>query len=97
MKARVNGDATVAGTFLDDNAKKAYAGGGLNLIVNGDPKLSRTYNLTQVVVGTDPDSVLFVVRLVFTHGKGSGPRLWTLTASSISSPHTARSVAMPRW
>jgi len=69
MKARVNGDATVAGTFLDDNAKKAYAGGGLNLIVNGDPKLSRTYNLTQVVVGTDPDSVLFVVRLVFTHGK----------------------------
>ena len=70
MDARVLGKADLATTFLDDNAKKAYASGGaLNLTFSGDPQLSRAYNLTQEVVGTDPDSVLFVVRLVFAHGK----------------------------
>jgi hypothetical protein len=69
MQARVNGNSDSAGTFLDDNGKKAYAGGGLTLIVNADPKLSRYYILTQVTVGTDPDSVLSVVRLVLSQGK----------------------------
>jgi hypothetical protein len=69
MDARVDGNLALAGTFLDDNARKAYAAGGLVLIINGDPKLSRYYVLTQVVAGTDPDSVLSVVRLVLSHGK----------------------------
>src|SRR5256712_8392878 len=41
----------------------------MTLIVNGDPKLSRSYVLTQEVVGTDPDTVRFVVRLVLTRGR----------------------------
>src|SRR5207244_10360844 len=43
MDARVSGGSDLANTFLDDNGKKAYAGGALTLIVNGDPKLSRSY------------------------------------------------------
>ena len=69
MDARVSGASDLANTFLDDNGKKAYAGGALTLIVNGDPKLSRSYVLTQEVVGTDPDTVRFVVRLVLTRGR----------------------------
>src|SRR6266576_2849406 len=69
MDARVSGASDLANTFLDDNGKKAYVGGALTLIVNGDPKLSRSYVLTQEVVGTDPDTVRFVVRLVLTRGR----------------------------
>jgi len=69
MAARVAGNTALAGSFLDDNAKKAYEGARLKLIINGDPRLSRSYILTQMVVGTDPDTVLSVVRLVLSHGK----------------------------
>ena len=69
MLARVSGAAELATTFLDDSGKKAYASGSLALTVSGDPKISRYYILTQEVAGTDPDSVLFVVRLVLSHDK----------------------------
>ena len=57
--------------ILDDNGRKVYAGSnpGLNLLVGGDPSLSRYYLLTQEITGTDPDTAQFVVRLVFSHEK----------------------------
>ncbi|HEV8596893.1 MAG TPA: Ig-like domain-containing protein [Candidatus Dormibacteraeota bacterium] len=69
MKARLGGDAANAGTFLSDSGKKAYGSGGLNLLVSGDPTFTRYYVLAQEVISTDPDSALFVVRLVLTHEK----------------------------
>lgn len=70
MDARVKNQPELASTVLNDNGKKAYApDGGLSLVINGDPRLSRSYVLTQEVVGTQPDTVRFVVRLVLTHGK----------------------------
>jgi len=69
MKARLAGDSDVAGTHLDDNGKKAYAGGGMNLTISGDPQFSRYYILTSEMTSTDPDAALFVVRLVLTHNK----------------------------
>ncbi|HEY3086375.1 MAG TPA: Ig-like domain-containing protein [Candidatus Dormibacteraeota bacterium] len=69
MKARLDGDAANAGTFLSDNGKKAYGTGSLNLLIRGDPKFTRYYVLAQEVIATDPDSALFVVRLVLTHAK----------------------------
>ena len=69
MQARQKGQADQAGALLDTNGKQAYASGGLNLIINGDPFFSRFYVLTQSVTGTQPDTATFVVRLVLTHGK----------------------------
>jgi Bacterial Ig-like domain len=69
MQARQKGQADQAGALLDSNGKQAYASGGLNLIINGDPFFSRFYVLTQAVTGTQPDTATFVVRLVLTHGK----------------------------
>jgi hypothetical protein len=69
MQARQKGQADQAGALLDGNGKQAYASGGLNLVVNGDPSFSRFYILTQDVTGTQPDTATFVVRLVLTHGK----------------------------
>ncbi|MFI5039880.1 MAG: Ig-like domain-containing protein [Solirubrobacterales bacterium] len=69
MQARQKGQADQAGALLDGNGKQAYASGGLNLIINGDPFFSRFYVLTQAVTGTQPDAATFVVRLVLTHGK----------------------------
>lgn len=69
MDARLNARSVDAAAFLDDNGKKAYGAGGLNLVITGDPHFSRYYLLTEEAVGTQPDTVRFVVRLVLTHGK----------------------------
>jgi Bacterial Ig-like domain len=69
MLARQKGQADQANALLDSNGKQAYATGGLNLVVTGDPSFSRFYILTQAVTGTQPDTATFVVRLVLTHGK----------------------------
>jgi Bacterial Ig-like domain len=69
MQARQKGQADQANALLDSNGKQAYASGGLNLVINGDPSFSRFYILTQAVTGTQPDTATFVVRLVLTHGK----------------------------
>jgi hypothetical protein len=70
MQARLKGDADNAGTYLDDNGKKAYAsGGGLNLIVTGDPVFSRSYILTSEVTDNEPETAVVVVRLVMSHDK----------------------------
>ncbi|MGH7760332.1 MAG: Ig-like domain-containing protein [Candidatus Dormibacteraceae bacterium] len=69
MQARQKGQADQATALLDTNGKQAYATGGLNLVINGDPFFSRFYVLTQAVTGTQPDTATFVVRLVLTHGK----------------------------
>jgi Bacterial Ig-like domain len=69
MQARQKGQSDQAGSLLDSNGKQAYAGAGLNLVINGDPSFSRFYILTQAVTGTQPDTATFVVRLVLTHGK----------------------------
>ena len=69
MQARVGNDAAGATAYLDDSGKAAYAAGGLNLVVNGDPRLSRFYILTAEVTGSQPDTTRFVVRLVLMHGK----------------------------
>jgi hypothetical protein len=69
MQARQKGQAEQANALLDSNGKQAYASGGLNLVINGDPSFSRFYILTQAVTGTQPDAATFVVRLVLTHGK----------------------------
>ena len=69
MQARQTGQADKAMVLLDNNGKQAYAGGGLNLLITGDPYFSRFYILTQTVTGTQPDTATFVVRLVLAHGK----------------------------
>ena len=70
MDARLKGDADNAGTYLDDNGKKAYAsGGGLNLTISGDPTFSRYYILTSEITDNDPETAVFVVRLVLSHDK----------------------------
>ena len=69
MQARLKGQADVASTFLDVGGKQAYASGGLNLVIAGEPAFTRYYILTQEVTGVEPDTARFVVRLVLTHGK----------------------------
>ena len=69
MDARIAGKADDATPLLDPNGQKAYGDGGLKLLITGDPQFSRYYVLTQEAVGTDPDTVRFVVRLVLSHGK----------------------------
>ena len=69
MDARRNNDANKAGTMLDDSGKKAYGQGGIALVINGDPRFTRYYVVTGEIVGTQPDTARFVVRLVLTHGK----------------------------
>jgi Tol biopolymer transport system component len=71
MQARKSSDSVKASTYLDDNGKKAYSssGGGLNLVVAGDPSFSRYYLLTQSITADHPDTAQFVVRIVLTHDK----------------------------
>jgi Big-like domain-containing protein/WD40 repeat protein len=69
MDARLGARSVDAASLLDDNGKRAYAAGQLNLVITGDPHFTRYYILTQEAVGTEPDTVRFVVRLVLTHGK----------------------------
>jgi Bacterial Ig-like domain len=69
MQARQKGQSDQATALLDSSGKQAYASGGLNLVVTGDPSFSRFYILTQAVTGAQPDTATFVVRLVLTHGK----------------------------
>lgn len=69
MDARLAGKSDDATALLDDNGKKAYGSGGLNLVITGDPAFSRYYVLTQEATGSQPDTARFVVRLVLAHGK----------------------------
>ncbi|HEV2475026.1 MAG TPA: Ig-like domain-containing protein [Candidatus Dormibacteraeota bacterium] len=69
MDARLGDRSVDAAAFLDDSGKKAYGAGQLNLVITGDPHFTRYYLLTHEAVGTQPDTVRFVVRLVLTHGK----------------------------
>ena len=71
MQARKNQDGVKATAYLDENGRKAYssAGGGLNLVVTGDPSFSRYYLLTQSITGDHPDMAQFVVRIVLSHDK----------------------------
>jgi Big-like domain-containing protein len=69
MDARLKGQANDATQLLDENGKKAYGVDGLSLLIAGDPHFTRYYVLTQGQVGTQPDTVRVVVRLVLTHGK----------------------------
>ncbi|HEX9546358.1 MAG TPA: Ig-like domain-containing protein [Acidimicrobiales bacterium] len=71
MQARKSSDEIKASAYLGDNGRKAYSssGGGLNLVVKGDPIFSRYYLLTQSITGTQPDTAQFVVRIVLSHDK----------------------------
>ena len=69
MDARQGNRPDQAAGYLDISGKQAYASGGLNLVINGDPFFSRYYVLTAAVTGTQPDAATFVVRIVLTHGK----------------------------
>src|SRR5439155_424463 len=69
MDARLKGQSSEATRLLDDNGKKAYGDDALHLLPTGDPRFSRYYVLTQELVGNQPDTVRFVVRLVLTDGK----------------------------
>ncbi len=69
MKARLAGAADQANALLDANGKAAYGGGGLSLLIAGDPSFSRYYVLSSEITGADPDTARFVVRLVLSHGK----------------------------
>ncbi len=69
MQARQNGQGDQASAYLDANGKLAYATGGLNLLIGGDPRFSRYFILTQALTGTQPDTATITVRLVLTHGK----------------------------
>jgi hypothetical protein len=69
MKARLGNQPDQAKSFLDDAGKQAYSGDGLNLLVTGDLRFSRYYVLLQEMTGANPDTAVFVVRLVLTQGK----------------------------
>lgn len=69
MDFRLAGKSDEAAALLDAKGKGAYSGGGLNLVITGDPTFSRYYVLTQELVATSPDTVRVVVRLVLSHGK----------------------------
>jgi hypothetical protein len=69
LQARLDSKPEQASSYLDDKGKQAYTNGGLSLVINGDPRFSRFYVLTQTMTGTQPDTATVVVRLVLTHGK----------------------------
>ncbi|MDQ2943174.1 MAG: Ig-like domain-containing protein, partial [Candidatus Dormibacteraeota bacterium] len=69
MQARQKGQQEQATTFLDDNGKLAYGNGQLSLVINGDPRFTRFYVLTQGLTSSQPEVATFVVRIVLTHGK----------------------------
>ena len=69
MKVRLAGQSDQAKLYLTDNGKQAYANGGLNLLINGDPVFSRYYILTNEITRSQPDTARLVVRLVLAHGK----------------------------
>src|ERR1700694_2611550 len=71
MQARKSSDGVKASAYLNDHGRKAYSssGGGLNLVLTGDPSFSRYYLLTQSITGSQPDTAQFVVRIVLSHDK----------------------------
>ncbi len=68
MDARLAGDADKANSYLDDSGRAGYAQGGLSLIPKGDLGFRRYYILTAEVDPSAPNTVRFVVRLIFGHG-----------------------------
>ncbi len=69
MDSRVKGLGDQATTYLDASGKQDYAAHGMNLVISGDPHLTRYYVLTSEMVSTDPQTARVIVRLVLTHGK----------------------------
>jgi hypothetical protein len=69
MQARLKGQGDEAALYLDANGKQAYSGGGLSLVITGEPHFTRFYILTQQITSTQPDTARFVVRIVLTQGK----------------------------
>jgi len=69
MKARLAMQSDQAKSFLMEHGKQAYASGGLNLLITGDPAFSRFYILTQEITANQPDTARIVVRLVLAQGK----------------------------
>ncbi len=70
MTARLNGDSDKANTYLDDTGRAAYANGGLSLIPNGDGGFRRYFIVATEVDPSSPNTVRFVVRLMFGRGGG---------------------------
>jgi hypothetical protein len=68
MKARLAPQSDQAKSYLTDNGKQAYSGGGVNLFITGDPLFSRFYILASEMTGSGTTARV-VVRLVLAHGK----------------------------
>src|SRR5712692_3560495 len=68
LGARVAARGDDAQAFLDTSGKEAYATGSLNLLITGDPHLSRFFVVAAQAVGT-PASYRFTLRLVLVHEK----------------------------
>jgi hypothetical protein len=69
MQARLDGNGSKAGSYLDDAGKAAYSGGGPVLFPSSDAGFRRFYTLV-AEPGSPPDlNVRIVVRLVFGHAK----------------------------
>jgi len=81
MQARLAGDFDKARSFLDDNGKAVYAAGGPALIPGGDAGFRRYYILASEVDPTSPNTVRFVVRLIFGRG---GPLERTLSEETLT-------------
>jgi Big-like domain-containing protein len=89
MDARMKGDATRAGTFLDGKGKQAYSASGLPLLISGDANFSRFYVLAQEITDRHPETARFVVRLVLTKGSldvSEYEETLTLTRDQVNSP-----------
>ncbi|TME96080.1 MAG: hypothetical protein E6I34_00120 [Chloroflexi bacterium] len=80
MQARLDGNIEKARSFLDDNGKATYAGSGPALIPRGDAGFRRYYILSSEVDPTSPNTVRFVVRLIFGRG---GPIERTLSEETL--------------
>ena len=71
MAARRAGDATLATSFLDSQARSQYSANvqGLKLVLpGGDVKLGRSFSVLSQVVSGSPAQVRVVVRMVETKG-----------------------------
>lgn len=68
MQARLAGDATRSGSFLDDAGRQAY-GGDQALVILQDPRLRRYYVVSAQVLPGPDGPVLYAVRLVLARGQ----------------------------
>ena len=68
MDARLAGDAGKANSFLDDNGRAAYGNGGPALIPGTELGFRRYFILTAQVDPSSPNTVRFIVRLLYGRG-----------------------------